>query len=122
MHLKNISYEEMKTLNKGIKGPRECQTRMIFDSFINSDKYAMQIILDDEQDQEAIKRYLEGKDGRTMKSYIYAVYTAYKNYIKRHKDEYRDKIKVCKKNNKIYLLRIDKTLTVGDQVQRRGYK
>lgn len=119
MHLKNISYDEMKAINKGT---RECSTKMILDSFINSDKYAMQIVIDDEEGKEAIKRYLEEKDGRTMKSYMHSAYIMFQNYIWRRKDEYGSKVKVIKKNNKIYLVRVDKTLNVGDQVQRRGYK
>lgn len=119
MHLKNISYEEMKTLNKGI---RECSTKMILDSFINSDKYAMQIILDDEEGKEAMNKYLAARKGRTMKSYMHSVYIMFQNYIWRRKDEYGNKVKACMKKGKIYLYRIDKTLTVGDAVQRRGYK
>lgn len=119
MHLKNISYDEMKTINKGI---RKCSTKMILDSFINSDKYAMQIVIDDEEGKEAIKRYLEEKDGRTMESYLRNIFVTFQHYIWSHKDEYGGKVKVCVKKGKIYLFRVDKTLTVGDAVQRRGYK
>lgn len=119
MHLKNISYEEMKTISKDT---RKCSTKMILDSFINSDKYAMQIILDDEEGKEAIKSYLEEKDGRTMESYLRNILVTFQHYIWSHKDEYGGKVKVCRKNGKIYLVRVDRTLTVGGQVQRRGYK
>lgn len=122
MHLKNISYDEMKSVNKGKYGARKCQTKMILDSFINSDKYAMQIVLDDEEDKELIKRYLEAKDGRTMKTYAWSMYTMYAHYIGRHKEAYGDKVKACMKDGKLYLFRVDKTLTIGDAVQRRGYK
>lgn len=122
MHLKNISYDEMKNINKGKNALRLCQTKMILDSFIISDKYAMMISFDDEEGKEAIKRYLAGKDGRTMNTYIQSVCTTYAHYIKVHKEEYGDKVRACVRDGKLYLVRVDKTLTMGDLCQRRGYK
>ena len=128
MNIANVSYEELARLNASKKGGPATKTVSILSQFLQSGSYAMKLVFD-ENDYKEMREWCAKKEGRTPYDWyltrinVYAACAA-------HNDQFKGKIQVRRITDRInedqpmeiYLIRKDKTLTMGDLCQRRGYK
>lgn len=127
MKLDNVSYEELARLSASKKGGRS-ETMGVLNQFLQSGRYAMKLIFD-KNDFEEMRMWCSEVEGREPydwylnKCNTYAACAA-------HNDQFKGKIQVRRVTHRkdenqpmeIYLIRRDKTLTMGEMCQRRGYK
>jgi hypothetical protein len=127
MKLENLNNDELMRLSRTNTG-RRCDTQVMLDSFLKSDRYAMKIVFD-EDDQKEMMHWCSVNHKPVYNWYI-GKYNTYLTYINNHKKLYKDKVgikrvTIDKKSNRpmeLYLIRKDKTLTIGELCQRGGYK
>lgn len=124
MKLENVDYRDVAKLSKS-RGRRD-DLREVLNAFLDSDNYAMKIIFGKE-DERVMLEWVS-MFGKTPHDYYLSVYNSYAAIISDNQ-HYKSKIQIKRftedKDSKfpmsIYLIRRDKTLTVGDDCQRRGY-
>ena len=127
MKLEKINSDELMKLSR-TNTSRRCDTQVMLDSFLKTDLYAMKIVFD-ESDQKEMMRWCSVNHKPVYDWYL-GKYNAYLTYIRNHKKEYKDKVGIKritldKKSNRpmeLYLIRKDRTLTIGELCQRGGYK
>ena len=126
MKLENLNNDELMKLSR-TNVTRYSETQVILDSFLKSNRYAMKIAFDEAEKKEMMEWCQINH--KTAYDWYLAKYNAYLNYIRNHKNLYKDKVAVKRvtldrKSNRpmeLYLIRKDKTLTMGNLCQRRGY-
>lgn len=126
MKLENLNNDELMRLS-GSKASRYSETQMILESFLKSNRYAMKITFDESEIKEMM--HWCSINHKPAYDWYLVKYNSYLNYIRNHKKEYGNKVgikrvTIDRKSNRpmeLYLIRKDKTLTMGDLCQRRGY-
>lgn len=126
MKLENLNNDELMRLS-GSKASRYSETQMILESFLKSNRYAMKITFDESEIKEMM--HWCSINHKPAYDWYLGKYNAYLTYIRNHKKLYKDKVGIKRvtldrKSNRpmeLYLIRKDKTLTMGDLCQRRGY-
>lgn len=127
MKLEKINSDELMKLNSGAKVNRYSETQVILDSFLKSGQYAMKIAFDEAEKKEMMQWC--SVNHKPAYDWYLGKYNMYLNYIRNHKNLYKDKVGIKRvtldrKSNKpmeLYLVRKDRTLTMGELCQRRGY-
>ena len=127
MKLEKINSDELRKLS-GAKVNRYSETQVILDSFLKSDLYAMKIVFDEDDKKEMMQWC--SVNHKTAYDWYLGKYNAYLSYIRIHKKLYKDKVGVKRitidrtsnRPMELYLIRKDRTLTIGELCQRGGYK
>lgn len=127
MKLEKINSDELMKLSN-TNDTRYSETQVILDSFLKSGMYAMKITFDEAEKKEMMQWC--SINHKTAYDWYVAKYNIYCTYIRNHKKLYKDKVRIKrvtldKKSNRpmeLYLIRKDRTLTIGEMCQRGGYK
>lgn len=128
MKLENVNYDGLARLNASKKGGRSSENMSVLSQFLQSGRYAMKLIFD-EHDLEEMRIWCSEVEGREPYDWYLNKCNAYAACAA-HNDQFKGKIQVRRITHRkdinqpmeIYLIRRDKTLTMGEMCQRRGYK
>lgn len=126
MKLEKLNNDELMKLSSS-NVTRYSETQVILDSFLKSGSYAMKITFDEAEKKEMMQWC--SLNHKPAYDWYLAKYNAYLNYIRNHKKLYKDKVGIKRvtldrhsnRPMELYLIRKDKTLTIGELCQRRGY-